>query len=79
MSTTPISASWTRSPPRSSPSVIAQLGGSTQQIPGGHVLVAFGNAGRVEEYDAAGRMVWRVKQPGYIFRAYRIRSLYGEW
>ena len=61
----------------SSPSVIGQLGGSTQQIADGHVLVAFGNGGRVEEYDAAGRMVWRIEQPGYVFRAYRIRSLYG--
>ncbi len=61
------------------PSVIGQLGGSTQQIRGGHVLVAFGNGGRVEEYDGAGQMVWSIERPGYVFRAYRIRSLYGGW
>ena len=34
-------------------------------------------AGRVEEYDALGRVTWRVeKGAGYVFRAQRITSLY---
>jgi hypothetical protein len=39
--------------------------------------VSFGPARRVEEYDASGRVVWRIEgNPGYVFRAQRIRSLY---
>ena len=67
----------------SSPAVTAPLGGATQALPGGRVLVAYGNGGRVEEYDASGRVVWRIEgNPGYIFRAQRIGSLYRpgiEW
>jgi hypothetical protein len=59
------------------PAVTAQLGGTTQDLPGGRALVSFGTAGRVEEYDASGQVVWRIEgSPGYIFRAQRIRSLY---
>ena len=59
------------------PAAVALLGGTTQDLPGGRTLVAFGNGGRVEEYDAAGTMVWHIEgNPGYIFRAQRIRSLY---
>lgn len=61
---------------------LASLGGTTQSLPGGHTLIAFGNGGRVEEYDAGGRMVWRIEgDAGYVFRAQRIRSLYapGTW
>ena len=62
---------------QSSPGVIAQLGGSTQQLPGGRMLVAYGNGNRVEEYDSAGNVVWRIYgSSGYIFRAQRILSLY---
>ena len=61
----------------SAPPVRASLGGSTQDLPGGHTLVSYGPAGRVEEYDALGRVVWRIDgNPGYVFRAQRIRSLY---
>ena len=61
----------------SSPAVTAIVGGTTQDLPGGHTLVSFGSGGRVEEYDAAGRVVWRLEgNPGYIFRAQRIASLY---
>jgi hypothetical protein len=61
----------------SSPAVTAQLGGTTQELPGGRALVSFGTAARVEEYDASGQVVWRLEgSPGYIFRAQRIRSLY---
>jgi len=60
-----------------SPAVIALLGGTTQDLPGGRTLVAFGNGGRVEEYDASGAVVWRIEgNLGYIFRAQRIGSLY---
>jgi hypothetical protein len=59
------------------PSVRAQLGGTTQDLPGGHALVAFGDGGRVQEYDAAGNVVWQIEgDAGYLFRAHRIRSLY---
>jgi hypothetical protein len=61
----------------SSPSVVTAIGGSVQSIPGGRMLVSFGTAGRVEEYDAAGNVVWRIHgNPGYVFRAQRISSLY---
>ena len=57
--------------------VIAQIGGSTQSLANGHTLVSFGNGGGVEEYDATGKVVWRITgNPGYVFRAERIRSLY---
>jgi hypothetical protein len=61
----------------SSAGVVAQLGGSVQGLSGGHTLVSFGNGASVEEYDAAGNVVWRMLgNPGYVFRAQRIRSLY---
>ena len=37
----------------------------------------YGTAGRVEEYDASGRRVWQIEEnPGYVFRAQRVSSLY---
>ena len=61
----------------SSAGLIAQVGGTTQALADGHTLVSFGSAGGVEEYDAAGTVVWRLMgNPGYVFRAQRIRSLY---
>ena len=61
----------------SSPGVVTQIGGSVQDLPGGRTLVSFGTAGRVEEYDASGQVVWRIDgNAGYVFRAQRIRSLY---
>ncbi len=60
----------------SQPPVIAENGGTVQDLPNGHVLVSFGSGERVEEYDAAGNVVWRIHQPGYVFRAHRINSLY---
>ncbi len=57
--------------------VTALLGGSAQDLPSGRTLVSFGTAGRVQEYDASGRVVWQIDgNPGYVFRAQRIRSLY---
>jgi hypothetical protein len=62
---------------RPTPAAVSQTGGSAQELPGGRTLVSFGPAGRVEEYDASGRVVWRIEgNPGYVFRAQRIRSLY---
>ena len=59
------------------PGVTTLIGGSVQVLPGGRTLVSFGTAGRVEEYDADGRIVWRIDgNAGYVFRAQRIRSLY---
>ena len=57
--------------------VVAQVGGTTQSLPGGRVLVTFGNGGRLMEYDAEGNVVWRIAgDAGYVFRAQRIPSLY---
>jgi len=57
--------------------VVAQLGGSTQSLANGRILVAFGNGGRLIEYDAQGQVVWRIDgDAGYVFRAQRIASLY---
>lgn len=59
------------------PAIVALLGGTTQDLPGGRTLVAFGNGDRVEEYDSAGRMAWHiVGNSGYVFRAQRIQTLY---
>ena len=61
----------------SNPPVVTQIGGSVQSLPNGRTLVSFGTAGRVEEYDPAGRVLWSIQgNAGYIFRAQRIRSLY---
>ena len=60
-----------------SPAALALLGGTTQELPDGRMLVAYGNGNRVEEYDQFGQVVWRIEgNPGYVFRAHRIRSLY---
>lgn len=57
--------------------VNARLGGTTQTLPGGRTLVAFGDGGRVQEYDNDGAVVWEIDgDAGYVFRAERIRSLY---
>lgn len=61
----------------SSPGVVTQIGGSVQRLAAGRTLVSFGTAGRVEEYDADGRVMWSIDgNAGYVFRAQRIRSLY---
>jgi hypothetical protein len=57
--------------------LVAEVGGTTQALPGGRTFVSYGSGGGVEEYDADGRVVWRLSgNPGYVFRAQRIRSLY---
>ena len=56
---------------------MTQIGGSVQELAGGRTLVSFGTAGRVEEFDRDGGVVWRIAgTPGYVFRAQRIASLY---
>ncbi len=61
----------------SSPGVKTDIGGSVQPLDGRRALVSFGTAGRVEEYDASGQLLWHIEgNPGYVFRAQRIRSLY---
>ena len=61
----------------SAPPASALLGGSTQVLSGGRVLVAYGNGNRVQEYDASGSVVWEIHgNSGYVFRAQRIVSLY---
>ena len=59
------------------PAVVTEIGGSVQPLAGGRTLVSFGTAGRIEEFDAAGHRLWRIDgNPGYVFRAQWIRSLY---
>jgi len=59
------------------PAVVTPIGGSVQPLPGGRFLVTFGTMGRVQEVDATGRVTWEIGgNPGYVFRAQRIRSLY---
>ncbi|MEO7684654.1 MAG: arylsulfotransferase family protein [Gemmatimonadaceae bacterium] len=61
----------------STPAVVTLIGGSVQSLPSGRTLVSYGTAGRVEEYDSAGRVLWRIDgNAGYVFRAQRIQSLY---
>jgi hypothetical protein len=59
------------------PRVRTLIGGSVQALAPGRTLVSFGTEGRVEEYDAAGGVRWRIEgAPGYVFRAQRFVSLY---
>jgi hypothetical protein len=59
------------------PPVVTPIGGSVQPLPGGRFLVTFGNMGKVQEVDATGRVTWQIEgNPGYVFRAQRIWSLY---
>jgi hypothetical protein len=56
---------------------VAELGGAIQELPDGHMLVAFGSGAAVQEYDHEGQVVWQIEgDPGYVYRAQRIRSLY---
>jgi hypothetical protein len=57
--------------------LVGSLGGSVQRLPGDRLLVSYGNGAHVVEYDANGSVVWRIEgNPGYVFHAQRIRSLY---
>ena len=61
----------------SAPSVTALLGGATQHLPGQRTLAAYGNGNRVQEYSEAGQVVWEIHgDPGYVYRATRVASLY---
>jgi hypothetical protein len=56
---------------------VAELGGAIQELSDGHMLVAFGSGAAVQEYDREGRVVWQIEgDPGYVYRAQRIHSLY---
>ena len=57
--------------------MVGSLGGSVQRLPGNRLLVSYGNAAHVAEYDTSGAVVWRIEgNPGYVFHAQRISSLY---
>jgi arylsulfate sulfotransferase len=61
----------------SSPAVTTAIGGSVQAVESDRYLVSFGTEGRVELFDVSGTKLWSVDgNPGYVFRAQRIRSLY---
>ena len=61
----------------SAPSVTALLGGATQHLLGQRTLAAYGNGNRVQEYSEAGQVVWEIHgDPGYVYRATRVASLY---
>jgi hypothetical protein len=61
----------------STPAVVTQIGGSMQPLANGRAMVSFGTEGRVEEYNLAGQLLWHIEgNPGYVFRAQRIASLY---
>ena len=57
--------------------LVGSLGGSVQRLARDRMLVSYGNGAHVVEYDGSGSIVWRIEgDPGYVFRAERIRSLY---
>jgi hypothetical protein len=61
----------------STPPVRTIIGGSVQAAGPGQYLVSFGTEGRVELFDASGLKLWSIEgNPGYVFRAQRILSLY---
>lgn len=73
----PSGLAWMLESRGSVPAVRTLIGGSVQALPQNHLLVSFGTEGRVEEYDEAGAVRWRIEgAPGYVFRAQRIESLY---
>jgi hypothetical protein len=61
----------------STPSVQTLIGGSVQAAGSDRYLVSFGTEGRVELFDGSGLKLWNIEgNPGYVFRAQRILSLY---
>jgi hypothetical protein len=61
----------------STPPVMTIIGGSVQAVDADHYLVSFGTEGRVELFDGSGVKLWAIEgNPGYVFRAQRIPSLY---
>lgn len=66
-----------RSSHASNAGAIALTGGTAQGLARDRTLVSYGSGGSVEEIDAAGKVVWKIEgNPGYVFRAQRISSLY---
>jgi hypothetical protein len=61
----------------STPPVRTLIGGSVQVAGPDRYLASFGTEGRVELFDASGVKLWHIEgNPGYVFRAQRILSLY---
>jgi hypothetical protein len=61
----------------STPPVRTLIGGSVQAAGPDLYLASFGTEGRVELFDASGTKLWNIEgNPGYVFRAQRILSLY---
>jgi hypothetical protein len=61
----------------SAPAVLTLIGGSVQVAGSDQYLVSFGTEGKVELFDASGVKLWGIDgDPGYVFRAQRIQSLY---
>jgi hypothetical protein len=61
----------------STPPVRTLIGGSVQAAGPDRYLASFGTEGRVELFDASGLKLWHIEgNPGYVFRAQRILSLY---
>jgi len=61
----------------STPPVTTPIGGSVEAVGSDQYLVSFGTQGRVELFDASGLKLWSIEgNPGYVFRAQRIHSLY---
>jgi hypothetical protein len=59
------------------PSVLTAIGGSVQAVEPDLYLVSFGTQGVVDLFDASGSKLWSItSNPGYVFRAERIRTLY---
>lgn len=72
-----LDSSWVADPPTS---YYAQNLSSASRLPGGHTLLCNGTAGRFDELDAAGRIVWSYAMPAFgsganatlVFRADRL-------
>ena len=61
----------------SSPPALTLIGGSVQKEASGRFLVSFGTTGNVNEFDSTGTLLWKINgNPGYVFRAQRLLSLY---
>jgi hypothetical protein len=61
----------------STPPVLTLIGGSVQVTAEDRFVASFGTEGRVEMFDPSGTKLWAIEgNPGYVFRAQRITSLY---
>jgi hypothetical protein len=53
------------------PGILSGYLGSTQQLPGGHVLVDWGNFPEITEYSGDGRVLMDLSMSNYSFRGFR--------